>query len=81
MDFCEINKRKEICESCNNMIFIKCTRCKGLGRLKRVKLKQDIKKILDDVIIICKDNSIPFKKLIQSKGILLVEESMKKVLT
>lgn len=72
-------KQKEICESCNNMIFIKCTRCKGLGRLKRVKLKQDIKKILDDVIIICKDNSIPFKKLIQSKGILLVEESMKKL--
>lgn len=44
-----------------------------------LKCKTTVKKSMDDVVINCKDKSIPLKVILKSKGSVIVDQTMKKV--
>lgn len=67
------------CNACNNNLFIQCHSCKGFGQLKYLKYKATVKKCIDDVIINCKDDSIPLKVILKSKGTIIVNETKSKL--
>ena len=67
------------CNQCNNSQLVECQTCKGLGQIKYIKYKTDKNHYIDDVIINCKDNSLPLKVILKGKGSILVNQTMKKL--
>jgi len=67
------------CNHCNNSQLVECQTCKCLGQIKYIRYKTDKNHYIDDVIINCKDNSVPLKVILKGKGSVLVNQTMKKV--
>ena len=57
-----------------------CELCKGCGDVKCFKGKTTIKESIDDVIVNCKDNTIPLNIILKSRGTILVDQTKQKVI-
>lgn len=67
------------CKTCHNKRLVVCDLCKGCGELICYKGKVTITEPIEDLIINCKDNSIPLMAICKGKGTVLVDQTKKKL--